>query len=209
MVLCIAGLVGLDESMREQTDEDDELFRTIMKTEHNCSACDDPLCYTDEVVVIKVVAPSFENGLFTYADAEADDGDFLYEPRFADYGCWEDAANEVGELVEDLPPIEDPAAVLLCKLCSSGILLGELMGLVTMGELHCSQRSPDIASTTIFEAQDPDPVTICIVCLRKLSDEFLDLWDSVGQGDECEEGATIRCWRLSCPGAAACLLKCS
>lgn len=190
-----------------ETDEESELYRIIMKTEHSCAACAETLCYTDEAVVITVVAPTIEAGNFYYAPAESDDGDFLYEPRFCCYECWEDVGNEVAELLENTPPIEEITAVVVCRLCKSGICLGELMGLVTMGELQCSQRSPEIAATTIFDAQDPDPTPVCIACLRRISEEFLDLWETVGQGDECEEGTDIRCWRHGCPGSDNCLLK--
>jgi len=191
----------------EAQEAEDELFRITMKTEHSCAGCSDVLCLTDEVVVITVVAPTIENNDIRYAIAEADDSDFLYEPRFMDYGCWENTANELGAELDNLPPIDEISAVVLCRICSSGICLGELMGLVTKGELHCSQRSPEIASTTIFDEQDPDPDPVCIVCLSKLSEEYLALWDSVGQGDECEDGKNIRCWRHGCPGADNCLLK--
>jgi len=192
-----------------ETDEESELYRIIMKTEHVCSACADTLCYTDEAVVITVVVPTIQGHEFVYAPAESDDGDFLYEPQFACYECWEDVGNEVAELLENTPPIEEITAVVTCRICKSGICMGELMGLVTMGELQCSQRSPEFSATTIFEPQDPDPTPVCITCLSKLSDEYLDLWDSVSQGDECREGTDIRCWRLGCPGSDNCLLKIS
>lgn len=187
--------------------EDEELYRTVMQTDHGCAACAETLCFTDEVVVITIVVPTIEGTEFKYAPAEADDGDFLYEPRFCCYECWEDVGNELAELLENTPPIEEITAVTLCKICKSGICMGEITGLVTMGELQCSQRSPDIAATTTFDAQDPDPAVLCVSCMQKLSDQYLDLWESVGHADECAEGTDIRCWRLECPGQANCLLK--
>jgi hypothetical protein len=192
---------------KQDAGEQDDLYRFVMKTEHRCAACDDPLCLTEEVVVITVVLPVIEATNFFYAPAEADDNDFLYEPRFCCYECWEDVVNELSEMLDNTPPIEEISAVVLCSVCKSGICLGEVMGLGTMGEFQCSQRSPEIAATTIFDAQDPDPTPICVACLRKLSEDYLDLWESVGQGDECQEGTEIRCWRHGCPGADACILK--
>ena len=188
------------------SEEDEEFLRLAMRTEHDCANCGDKICYTVEIVVITVVVPSVENGEVVFATAEADDGDFLYEPRFLEYECWEDVVDEVYSLLCDNPPIEEPSSITVCRICESGVCAGELCGLATKGELHCSSRMPEGVATTTFDPQDPKPDVICISCLNRLCKEYLDLWDSVEQGDECNEGVDIRCWRHGCPGKENCIL---
>lgn len=191
----------------EEDEAEEELYRMVMRTGHACACCGDNILFSDESVVITVVVPTVGiNATLVFEPALAEDGDYLYEPRFLEYDCWENVVNEVYEELQDKPPIEDPESVTSCKICESGVRLGEIMGLATKGELLCSSRLPDGVETTTFDAQDLNPDVICIVCLQNLSMNVIDLWESVEQGDECAEGTEIRCWRVGCGGKSCCFM---
>jgi hypothetical protein len=193
--------------MSEVREEDEELYRLVMCTEHECAVCAEKICFTDELVVITVVTMVAGEQGVVYEPLRADDGDYMYEPRFLEFTCWEETVDEIGAQTDDTPPVEDDFAAVRCRTCSSGIRLGEVMGLATKGELLCSPRMPDGVQTTTWDAQDPQPDPICIGCLKLMSDELVDLWESVEQNDECEEGTTIRCWRHGCPGKSGCIMR--
>jgi len=189
-------------------EDQEEMFRLVMRTEHECAVCADTICFSDEIVVITVVVAGFdmERGII-FAPAEAEDGDFLYEPRFVEFACWENVIDELYHQLQDQPPVEDECSALSCKVCSSGIRLGELMGLGTKGELLSSPRMPEGVENTTFDAQDPEPDPVCIACLKNLSTNLVDLWESVEHNDECDEGTIARCWRHGCPGRSACMMR--
>jgi hypothetical protein len=197
--------------MTSVSEEEEELYQLVMRTEHECAVCCEKICFTDEIVVLTVVVMTLEivDGELkvSYSPMEADDGDFLYEPRFLEYECWEDTVDEMVSQLEDKPPIEDPESAVECRICKSGIRLGELMGLATKGELLSSARLPDGMPSTTFDAQDPQPDPVCVACLRFMSTNIVDLWESVEHNDECEEGTEIRCWRQGCQGKAGCILN--
>lgn len=197
--------MGLEQELEEQ------LAGVILGTDHECAACSDKIEVDSEIVCITVVAfepVTLETGEVSIraTPVSADDGDFLYEPRFLEYECWEDVVDELYNLLNDNPPIIEDGAVASCRICESSILPNEVTGLATKGEIQWSPRTPEYIATHTFDAQDPRPDAICISCLKKLSAEYLNLWDSVEQGEECSEGTDIRCWRHGCPGKQACIL---
>lgn len=188
------------------SEEEEDLYRIIMRSSHECAVCAENICLTDEIVAITVVKPVFRDGAIALEPLDADDGDFAYEPRFVEYECWEDVVDELYSSLCDNPPIEDQYAVLFCRICESGIRLDETCGCATRGEVHCSQRMPEGIPTETFDAQDPKPDVICITCINALCADYIDLWESVEQGEECGEGREIRCWRHGCPGRQGCIL---
>lgn len=190
----------------ETEEEDYEQVKATMGSDHDCACCNELILLTDEVVCMTIVVFGVNNGILERNPALADDQDFLYEPRFMEYECWEDVVNELYETLHDTPPIIAEGAVASCRICESSILLGEITGLAIKGELQYSPRMPEGVPTTTFDPQDPTPDTVCIVCLKKLADDYLNLWDEVEQGNECSEGTSIRCWRFGCVGRENCML---
>jgi hypothetical protein len=189
----------------DMTEMDDELYSLINRTDKECASCGEPIHYTDEVFLLSVVRPIISVEGVLYEMMQAEDGDFLYEPRILSLECWEELEETLREWVADQPPILDPRSVLECSACESGIQQGETLGLVQFGEVHCSQRTPDGVPTSIFESYDNDPKNVCIACLRLLNSELCNLWDgTVQQGTECKEGTSIRCWRNGCQGQELC-----
>lgn len=187
--------------MEAAIETNDELFKLINKSEHTCDKCGSSIQYTDEIYMLQVVQPYIQSGQLLFAPVQAEDGDFLYEPCFLEFMCWEEVEEDMREKMEDHPPILDDFAILDCAICESGIRQWEYSGLAVYGELHCSKRSPDGNPTSIFDSQDPSPVVFCIACLKKI-DESIELWDDVDQNGECSEGTFIRCWRYGCDPSA-------
>lgn len=189
-------------------DEQEEMSRLIYRTGIECARCGDDVHYTDEVFLISIVRPTISVEGVIYEMLQADDGDFLYEPRTMNLECWEEAVEELRERMEDIPPILDLRAVLECSICESGIRTGESVGLIQFGEVHCSQRRPEDASTNTFETYDHDPQVICLSCIRLFNEDVNCLWEGdVQEGDECKEGTYLRCWREGCEGVHDCKNK--
>ena len=183
---------------RVAVEEDDEIG-WIFETDHACAKCSDAILLTYEVYLLRVVIPvvSTDGGL-EYMDVEAEDRDYMYEPRYFEFGCWEDVRDNLREDLENAPSIQDDKAILDCGICESGICRGEYLGLATWGEVRCSQRMPEGEATHIFELEDISPFPICISCLSKMNDEIC-LWDDpVDQEGSCDEGTHQRCWRQGC-----------
>jgi hypothetical protein len=172
-------------------------------TEHGCAACGDPISFTEEVFLLKVVQAQLIDGCsIEYHDVFNDTGSFAYEPYFFEFMCWETIEEELNEHFEDFPPIADPGGLLECATCASDIPPWEIFGLITFGELHCAKRTPNGSPTTIF-ADMQGYKHICISCLHLLN-EVNSFWTNPLQPipglDTCEEGIYSRCWRSgNCP----------
>lgn len=166
----------------------------------SCALCGDMLKYADESFVLTVVMAVVIPEGIQYIPLMLEDGsDFLYEPYFFCFTCWESCIEDVRTEKGDMPPVEDQYSILECACCESGIRQNEVLGTASFGEVHRTKRSPDTGGYVKFEVMDPEPSTLCIECLNALNTVVDDLWtDGVSQGGECEEGRFIRCWRYGC-----------
>jgi hypothetical protein len=193
--------------MSDRPDDSDEI--KWASTKHDCSSCDNNLAYTEEVFSLSVVyAQVTETGVVFLPLMIEDDN--LYEPCMFCLDCWESDKEQLMELVEDMPPIEDDFAILECDICGSGIRQDETLGVCSFGEIHLSKRQPNGEKTSdTFQVMDTDPDIICVACLNKLDQEVVaDLWDSrVAQNEECEEGTFARCWRHGCQADGTCIFS--
>ena len=171
-------------------------------TEFSCVTCGEAIMFAEENHVVTIVmAQLFERGM-QFSPLIFEDGDFLWEPQFFCSSCWEAAKEEIDDLVRDVPMVEDHYSITDCSSCHSGIRAGEVVGLITSGEVHHAKRSPNgEPGGSTFECTTPDPHVLCIGCINKLSSEIVDeLWNEpVRQFHECPEGTEIRCWRNGCP----------
>ena len=172
------------------------------RTEFSCRVCGESISFAEEVFVITIaVAQLGVRGMQYSPLLFAEDGDFLYEPVFLCANCWEDSQEGLGDIVRDIPSVLDDYAVVDCGPCKSGIREGEVVALVTYGEIRLSKRCPNgINGGSTFEVMDADPTILCISCINTLSKEVVDeLWtELVKQFNECPEGTEIRCWRNGC-----------
>lgn len=184
-------------TVEEEEEEEEGLW---VESGHTCSACNENIHLTEEIYMLKVVVPSITDKI-QYSDIVAEDGDFLYEPLFFCYNCWEELIETIKEWVEDSPPVDDAHSIFNCSICNSGIRQGEVMSVSAFGEMHITRRSPDgITGTRTFEICDDDPTKVCIHCLRMIDEDSVDLWNGgVSQLNECREGTAVRCWRYGCP----------
>lgn len=176
----------------------------IAKTGHECAGpgCGELIRYGDEIFVLEVVVLTMDASGLIYSPYLADTGDFLYEPLIIELECWEDMEEDICSAHQDTPAIESDEAVATCAACNSGICLGEVAGTASFGEIHLSRRTPNFNSgASTFTKMDTNPTLLCAACLNELSKDHVDLWaDVVRQGNECEEGTVMRCWRHGCPG---------
>jgi len=193
--------------MAKDLEEEDRewLERLLTRTEETCAKCDDRIHLGDEVFLIVVSVPTLMNdGTVEFIPATCDDDDYLYQPRFVEFPCWENAVEELQKTVRDLPAIEDNRGITECFSCESSILLGEHTAVVTLGELEVSNRCPNNETVHTFHPNDKTPQVFCVSCLLRLNEDR-DLWDAeVRQGNECAEGTHYRCWRYGCAGSDAC-----
>lgn len=193
--------------MAETINQDEELHYFIHGSKQECARCGDHIMYTDEVYLLSVVNAEFTPEGTAYVPVQSDEGDFLYQPRFFQFECWEEVIELLREALEEygVSPVEDMYSVLECSACGSGIRQEESLAIVTFGEVHCSSRSPNSNNAETFTSMDGEPAILCLSCLRYISSTICSMWEGeVQEDDECEQGTFWRCWRTGCPGGAHC-----
>jgi hypothetical protein len=166
-------------------------------TGHVCADCEESLAYADEVFLLQIVQPQILGGaLFFHHVIDEDDpeGDFLYQPFYYCFTCWEDYYESLRKDAADSPPITDPQAVVECTCCSSSICAWEYAGSVTVGELNVSRRQPNNQLGPKFVPLGK-PDILCLYCLSVLNDTHITMWDDLSQYGECSECIFVRCWR--------------
>lgn len=174
----------------------------IRDTGLSCASDGETIEYTDTVVALLVVKPYSVNGQIWFQDITTEDeDDYLYEPIFFHAQNWDDLDERARANYANRQTPEAAGAILVCAYCESGILPGETTGVATGGEVHRSQRDPDLTGYgNRFQNLDTSPTVICISCLKDLSEEN-DLWpDGVCHDEECAQGTDARCWREGCSG---------
>ena len=179
-----------------------QLDAGIPSTDFSCVTCGESVQYAEETHVVTVVLARLINGNIRYAPLIYTDGDYLWEPNFVCDNCNDGHLEDMRELVRDVPYVEDDLAITNCHICHSGIRDGEVVGIITAGEIQRTQRMPNgEADSGTFVCTTDDPTRLCIGCINKLSSEVVDeLWkEPIKQFNECEEGTNIRCWRNGCP----------
>lgn len=178
------------------------LERNWATTEFSCVVCGEGVLYAEESHVVTIVTIQMTERGTIYSPLIFDDGDFLWEPQFICSDCWDQCQEELTEHVRDVPLIEDDYAITDCRSCRSGIRAGEVVGMITAGEVRQTHRYPNGEhGGTTFECSNPDPCILCISCINRLNSDVVDeLWsEPIKQYQECEEGTQIRCWRNGCP----------
>lgn len=186
--------------------DEDFLLKKLAALDLSCSSCAEDFGQGDEVVLVKIVRgqqvrdPAVPSGLRKEAYDEIDDqGDYRFDPYFMHFECWELIAEEHSESIADLPPIwdDDTQALTFCCFCRNSIRAWEVFGLVLFGEVDASLRSPNGEHGNIkFRlVDDSEPQEVCLSCLRKISDDTLELWDNLSDHGECADCTHLRCWR--------------
>jgi len=171
-------------------------------TEFSCVTCGEAVLFAEENHVVTIVIAQLNERGMLFSPLIFEDGDFLWEPQFFCLNCWDSSKEELEDFVRDEPLVEDNYSITDCSSCHSGIRNGEVVGLITAGEVHQAKRSPNGEhGGSTFECTTPDPHVLCISCINKLNTDVVDeLWNEpVRQFHECPEGTQIRCWRNGCP----------
>lgn len=184
-------------------DEDKDEDRILLDTGIACVYDGEPIEYMDLVVVLLMIKPGVENGRLLFYDIYTEDqDDYYYEPGFFHGKNWDEIEETLERYVKERKPVDVPGAVLHCKYCKSGILPGETTGVGLIGEVHRSQRDPDLhAFGNHFEPLNQPPIVLCISCMLLLNTEVQEVWgDGVCHDNECKQGTEVRCWRSGCPG---------
>jgi hypothetical protein len=160
--------------------------------------------YTEPVVMLSVVSPkpNGDGGINFESITTEDESDFLYEPVFFLAANWDRVEEELQPVLDTTTAVPCPNPLLLCGLCSSGIMTGETTGVLTFGIFERSRRDPIGGSFGCkFVPDTREHAVICSACLRTLNDEVFTLWDDgFCHDNECAEGTQTRCWRAGCAG---------
>ena len=170
----------------------------LHSTGHICADCGEKINYTDECVLVEVIQPQKLGGKNFYhkvIDEESLNGDFLFEPYFFCFSCWDDNYDNLKEDIEDSPPIEDDESQHTCTCCGAGIRDWEYAGIFSVGECHVSRRAPNGVPGPHFES-DVEPELLCLYCLRLINENYIELWENLYQNEECMDCTQLRCWRF-------------
>lgn len=194
------GLYGVNPEYVEEAEDEDSEAR------YSCSICGEAIELADDIYMISVYSVCINPKSVHYEPVLAEDGDYAYEPCYLCEDCEKNMVEDLHGRVEDIPPMEDQYAVIECSTCSSGIRKDESAGIVTLGQLQISGRSPsEIDSSATFQCMESNPRVICISCMNILNKDVAELWnDRITQNDECSEGTHLRCWRHGCNADGNC-----
>lgn len=174
-----------------------------MKTTKGCPECGEDLVFTEEIYLLQIVQPHIlPTGLVLHPVLN-EEGDFLHEPYFMHFMCWEKVEEDLRETVKDEPPVIESFAPLRCKYCESSICEWEVCGSLSMGEIHISKRAPEgVHGEELVEMAEPD--LICLYCLLLINEGITEFWEEgVSQNGECGDCIQGRCFRLP-EGTCAC-----
>lgn len=173
---------------------------TNRPTGHICTDCGESLDYVDEVWLLEVQqlrqlgGRVFHHQVFNEQDPQ---GDFLYDPYFYCFNCWETQHKELKEDFDDELPILDRESIMECSCCGSGIREGEYVGVITLGEFHPSTRAPNGERGPRFTSIS-NPDIICTFCLALLNENHMTMWEEgFSQVGECIDCTQLRCWRYN------------
>lgn len=128
-------------------------------------------------------------------DVTDDEGDLLYEPLFFHQKCLDTMSDGLHDVVVDEPPFESDDAILECDFCASGILALEVYCRIQFGEMRISPRRPAGQMLYQFDDTDRGSRVMCISCMAHVSEQVLEIWETVSQQEECADCQHVRCWR--------------
>ncbi len=179
--------------MGEELETLDALARK--KTDHICADCGNDIMYTEEVVLLQIVQAEIRQGraLFHIIVDPEDNRNFLFEPYYYCFRCWESLYEKLREETKDEPPMIDSVGPLECLCCSSTIREEEYVATFTLGEFHLSSRTPDGNQRGRYVPAGR-PELLCLYCTYTLN-LYIEMWPTLSQNGECAECIHARCWR--------------
>lgn len=172
-----------------------------------CADCESPIGYTEEMFLVQIMQAKKVGGAVIFLpviDENDVEGGFLFDPWLYCFTCWEEHWDNLKNEAHDHPPVADPIANLTaieCACCGSGIREWEYTGTFTLGELRRSTREPNNVPGPRFTPMNK-PEVICLYCLRTFNDNYVEMWESISQFNECADCTHARCWRFQNPGCA-------
>ena len=181
-------------------EDDNEVYEMIYDSGKECTRCQEKIMLVEEVYLLWVVSAHM-NGEIQILPVESDDEDFMFEPQFFCFSCWEANLEDLIQVdVEDLDvhTVHDDRSVYECVVCDSGIRLDESFGQAVLGEIRYSKKEPNGEQTLYYHVIGMGLLPICISCLKLMNEEVIGMWDVVDQEGECNEGTHMRCWRTGC-----------
>jgi hypothetical protein len=167
-------------------------------SEKLCPECGKNIMLTEAAVLLQIVMPTAnELRQVLYMPFERADGGYAYEPYFFHAECWAANNEALDKLLSeyDCHAVHDDHSFMTCKLCCSGLRVGEPAALVSHGELRASQRSPDGIHTPTFYTYPNGRELLCLSCIRSLNEEIMGLWDHISYSGECPGCTYDRIWR--------------
>lgn len=163
----------MEQAIEDYEDASDEEADVLPEEPTGCCCvhCTDEIGMVEEIFLLRIVFPFLTNGELQHVDATRRDGGYAYEPAFWCFDCWEATQEELAEQQEDCPPMQNSTGIILCDICQSDVLPGEAVGLLSFGEIHWSERSPNHTRSPVFVDMDNgEPKHICIGCLYHLEE---------------------------------------
>jgi len=156
-------------------------------------------------VLLKLVKPKLQGGVFVYNNAVDEDGDMEIEALLMHAECFDILWFNLRETARDCPPREEVTAALTCDACESSIRMGEKMIGIYTGHLQVS-RLGDVTyrASADEEGNEDPPMTMCLSCALIASEvDSIDGWNVLSQNGECDTCTKARCWR-----AGRCVCEC-
>lgn len=189
------------EEEQYEADEDADDYIPPDATENFCESCGEVICLGEDIVLIHVAQVFMDNAAdLRYEPVLCDDGDPEIAPLFLKTECYENVQQEITEALIDVPPMEEPHAVISCDCCGSSIRMGEKLGLVKQGRIEMSPRlrnTTTFVTTLLEKGVELSPGLLCLTCTHHVGEALgLEDWDEISQNGECHHCMKSRCWRV-------------
>lgn len=178
-----------------------EIDKFATETGHVCASCSEDISVLEDLCLLQVVCPVYVDGKYQYRDVTNAKGVYAYDPVFFQRGCWGDICDSLLTAVEDreaIAAVDTTHKAHVCFACGSDILLNEVIGLLTSGDIRKSPRKPNGEHTHFFKEGEIGADIICIACLYELNQQVITMWDGLGVKGICEDGLVEKCWRGPC-----------
>lgn len=159
---------------------------------HVCAHCLDAIPQDGGAVLVMLCLPHFADEVHYFPLLDDETGEPEVEPLFFHLDCWDEVLENIEELTEDEPPVEEPDSMLTCDCCQSSIRMGERVATISTGEFEKSQRLGGL----LFIENEVAPDVMCLPCASRMADAAeIDPWTHINQNGECYTCMRARCWR--------------
>lgn len=169
-------------------------------TSHICEGCGDFLRSDVVVMLLEASTAYIRESDVEYETLFDEHREPIVPPTFMHLECAELCQKDVAALADDVPPVQESHAIILCDCCGSSIRMGEKMMTFKKGIITESPR--DLGTWTFVQEPGEYIGVLCVTCANACIETAALDWNVLSQNGECPGCTLARCWRAGrcdCP----------